>query len=411
MELIESFRIAIQSLFMNRLRAVLTMLGIIIGVAAVITLLTLGRGVESYVASQFDDLGADLVTVQSTRPRDGLSTAIIPLTLHDVTILSNPALAPSVASVAAVYQVSATAVIEYDSVNVSVQGVTANYAAVNRWETLRGAAFFTQNDIDSRAQVAFLGTTTVEDLYGDASFDPTGTALQIDDQVFNIIGVMEEKTATFNDPNQAILVPISTAQTRLDNARVIGNSYAVSEIQAQVMSGDVVEAAINELEGYFMAVHRIRNPFSADFEISNPAEILESANEITGLLTIFLSGIAAISLLVGGIGVMNIMFVSVSERTREIGLRKAVGAQAGDILGQFLVESIVLSLFGGGIGIALSWGLTKLAGGLIPDIELMLTPDVVLLATGVSSFIGIFFGMYPANRAARMRPIDALRHE
>ncbi len=222
---------------------------------------------------------------------------------------------------------------------------------------------------------------------------------------------MEQQTATgFQDPNELILIPISAAQTRLTNARVAPGGYTVSTIQAQVASTDQLTAATDEITNYLLAQHGIRNAAQADFTVSNPQTIADTRTQVLGTLTIFLSGIAAISLLVGGIGVMNIMLVSVSERTREIGLRKAVGARAGDILGQFLLESIVLSLIGCAGGVALSWGITSLVSRLL-GIAPSLSPDVILLATGISSAIGVFFGLYPARRAALMRPIDALRFE
>jgi putative ABC transport system permease protein len=413
MNMLEALRVALVSLTLNRTRAILTILGVVIGVAAVISLMGLGRGVERYVASQFESLGANILTVSATRPSSGLITAIQPLTTADVAAISNPEIVPGVSAVTAQYQIQGATVAANDtSVSVTVRGVTASYAQVNNWQTRGGTAFFAQQQIDESARVAILGTSTVADLFGESTVDPVGLSIQIDGREFTIIGVMEEQTsAGFQDPNEIVLVPITIAQTRLDNARVASGGYRVNQIQVLVSSPESIDSVTAAIKAYLMDAHDINNARDADFTVSNRAEILESITEVTSILTIFLSAIAGISLLVGGVGVMNIMLVSVSERTREIGLRKAVGARAWDILGQFLIESVVLSVGGGLLGIALGWGVMQIGTQLLEDLQLILTPDIAALAVGVSSFIGIFFGLYPANRAARMRPIDALRFE
>ncbi len=412
MNLVETFRIALSSLARNRLRAILTTLGIIIGVAAVISLMSLGRGVEAYVAEQFEGLGVNILTINSSQPSSGINAPVDALTTQDIEQLSNPAIALSITQVTATYQVQSTVVAGTTSLGLSVNGVMPNYAEVNDWFPQGGAAFISQEDVDTSARVALLGSSTVEDLYGAADFNPTGLTILIDDRVFTVIGVMTEKEATGrSDPNATVLIPISTAQTRLDNARVAGGGYEVSQIQALVDDVDTIDVATAEIEAWFYEAHDITEPEDADFQVSNSADVLESLTQVTSLLTIFLSAVAGISLLVGGIGVMNIMLVSVSERTREIGLRKAVGAYYTDILGQFLIESILLSLAGGALGIAFGWGVIQFGGLLVADLQLGLTADVIILATGISSLIGIFFGLYPANRAAKMRPIEALRFE
>ena len=410
MRFLESFRLAVISLLLNRTRAVLTMLGIIIGVAAVVSLISLGRGVQDYVASRFEGLGADILTVRAQPPRRGFFSATNPLTMVDVESLADPGIAPDVNQVAADYTVQGTVVDGYNSVSVTVRGITANYFAIYDWMPSSGS-IFTQQDIDAQREIALLGTTVIEDLFGDETFDPTGRTVLINNRAFVIVGVMEERTATFNNPNNEILVPISTAQTRLANARVAGEGYTVSTVYAQVSDTAMMEAATDQIEAYLLQKHGIQDANQADFTITSAETVAESRTAVLSTLTLFLSGIAAISLLVGGIGVMNIMLVSVSERTREIGLRKAVGAQRSDILSQFLFESILLSLLGGAGGIALSWGVLQLAPNLISGVTFSLSSDVVLLATGVSSGIGIFFGLFPANRAAQMNPIQALRFE
>ncbi|MFN8528541.1 MAG: ABC transporter permease [Anaerolineae bacterium] len=410
MRLFESLRIAVNSLLLNRTRAALTMLGIIIGVGAVVSLMSLGRGVQDYVASRFEGLGADILTVRGQSPMRGFFAATNPLTMVDAERIADSTIAPDVNQVAADYTVQATAVDGYNSTSVSVRGVTANYFAVYDWMPSTGSIFTTQ-DITSQSQIALLGTTVVEDLFGDAAYDPTGRTLLINDRAFVIVGVMETRTATFQDPNDEILVPISTAQTRLANARVAGEGYTVSTIYAQVSDTERMDAATDEIEAYLLDKHGISDADEADFTVTSATTVAESRTAVLSTLTMFLSGIAAISLLVGGIGVMNIMLVSVSERTQEIGLRKAVGAQRSDILSQFLIESILLSLLGGAGGIALSWGILQIAPRFISGVTFALSSDVILLATGVSSGIGIFFGLFPANRAARMHPIQALRFE
>ncbi|MBZ0299095.1 MAG: ABC transporter permease, partial [Anaerolineae bacterium] len=367
--------------------------------------------VQQYVTDQFEGLGANLLTVSTRRPSSGIIQAVQPLTTEDVDAMASldPA---SISAVAASYQVQTTVAAGGTSVSVRVSGVTANYADVNGWYAQTGTSFITQENIDDNAYVVVLGTTTVEDLFGSADYDVIGLPIQVSGRTFTVIGVMEAQDAIgFQDPNEVAFVPITVAQTRLAHARVASGGYQVSAIQVLATAQDTIETASQSIEAYLMKAHEIDQEEDADFSVSNRSAILESITQTTSLLTIFLSAIAAISLLVGGIGVMNIMLVSVSERTREIGLRKAVGARWLDIMAQFLIESVLLSLGGGLVGILIGWLLMRIGGQLVEGISLVLTPDVALLATGVSSLIGIFFGLYPANRAASMRPIDALRYE
>lgn len=411
MNLSESLRVALDSLFINKMRAVLTTLGIVIGVGAVVSLVTLGRGVQRYVTAQFEGLGANLITVTSIRPSADPDARINPLTDAEAADLDNPRIAPSVEQVTATYSVSGRLVAGTESLAVTVEGVMPNYTILNNWNVGSGR-FVNQDDLEKRARVVVLGLTAVEELYGDRRFNPIGLSLNINGRIFTVVGVMEEQTSSVGaDPNETAFVPITTAQRRLDNARVRGGAYEVSQIQVQVASQDQIDTAAEEITAYFMKAHDIQYTGYEDFSIFNQSDILDSINQITGLLTVFLSVVAGISLLVGGIGIMNIMLVTVTERTREIGLRKAVGARGTDILSQFLIESLMLSLLGGLLGVGLSWLLTSIGGALIPDLPLVITGDAIALATGVCTFIGVFFGIYPASHAARMRPIDALRFE
>ncbi len=410
MNLTEGFRIALTSLIINRLRAVLTTLGIVIGVGAVVGLTGLGRGVQDYVAEQFSDLGANTLTVTSSAPTSQTRIQVQPLTDKEALAIAR---LPGVQMVSPTYGVAGTLVAGTETASLSLNGVTPAYATVNNWYPRSdGGRFINQTDLDDTARVVVLGESTVEDLFGDKNYNPIGLPIQINGRVFTVIGVMNDRSAASPaDLNAAALVPLTTAQSRLADARVRGGAYKVSQIQVMATSEQVNDTVRQEIETYLTSAHGIIYAGDEDFNVGNQAELLSSITQITALLTVFLGGVAGISLLVGGIGIMNIMLVSVTERTREIGLRKAVGARGSDILSQFLIESIILSLVGGLLGVALGWSITAIAGAVIPDLHLGLTLDSILLATGVSSFIGIFFGLYPASRAARMRPIDALRFE
>ena len=413
MTLLEALRIALDGLLTNRLRAVLTTLGIIIGVGAVIGLVSLGRGVEDFIAAEFQALGSNALFVFSSAPASTTRTTIEPLTTKQGEALANPAIAPSIRAVAMEYNISAAVTAGANGSQLLVTGVTPNYVEVRNWYP-RDGAFISDQDVDNAARVAVLGTTVVERLFGDKTINPVGQTVLINQRVFTIIGVMEEQgggAGFIGDQNEVVYIPISTAQTRLDRARARDGGYEVDVLNIQALSEAHMQAATLEIETYLSDAHGITFQGEQDFTIINQQDLLSSLGQVTGILTVFLSLIAAISLLVGGIGIMNIMLVSVTERTREIGLRKAVGARGSDILLQFLIESLVLSLIGGALGIGLGWLISIVGTALVPDLTLRVTGDAVFLATAVSSFIGVFFGLYPASRAARMKPIDALRFE
>lgn len=410
MNLIESIRIALTAISTNRLRSMLTILGIIIGVGAVIGLVSLGRGVESFIAAEFEDLGSNLLVVTSARPNSPTRTRIEPLTMNEAAALRNKTIAPSIRQVAAEYRLIGQIVGSTGSAALSVKGVTPNFIEVRSWYPELGT-FITDYDVDNTSRVAVLGKDAVKTLFGDAEFDPTGQTVRINERVFTVVGVMARLDSAFTDDDISVMIPITTAQTRLANARARDGSYIATAIYAEAVNENAMTSATREIEAYLSTAHEVIFEGEQDFQIINQADILDFVRQLTGILTIFLSMIAGISLLVGGIGIMNIMLVTVTERTREIGLRKAVGARGSDIMLQFLIESLILSFVGGMLGIALGWAGAQLGTALIDNVDLVVTPDAVILATSVSGFIGIFFGLYPASRAARLRPIEALRFE
>lgn len=410
MKLLEALRIALDGLVTNRMRAILTALGIIIGVGSVIGLVSLGRGVEDFVAAEFEGLGSNLLVVVSAQPTSPTRTRIEPLTTREAEALANPLIAPSIRQVAAEYSIFGLVSGGTSSTNATITGVTPNLVDVRNWFPREGG-FITQEHVDDAARVAVLGVTIVDRLYGDEDFDPIGQSIRINERVFTVIGVMTAQDNAFTDDDSSVFIPLTTAQTRLDNARARDSGYRLSAMNIEALSESHMDSATREIEAYLSEAHGVVFDGEQDFQIINQADVLDFVRSLTGILTVFLSLIAGISLLVGGIGIMNIMLVSVTERTREIGLRKAVGARGGDIMLQFLIESLLLALIGGALGVVVGWLAAQIGTALINDITLTIRPDSILLATAVSGFVGIFFGLYPASRAARMKPIDALRFE
>jgi putative ABC transport system permease protein len=416
MNLLESTRIAMRALLANKLRAILTMLGIIIGVGAVITLMSAGSAVQKYVTDQFQSIGSNLLFVvpgNFSGQRGGASSASTggkPLTNGDVAAIADPLQVPDVASVAAELTGGAQVTYGRENGTYSISGVTPEYVGVRNAEVSIGR-FIDQNDQSAGSRVAVLGPDLVTDLFPENAI-PLGETVRINGTAFRVIGVMKSRGGNgFGSEDRVIFIPLSTAQTRVFPARSSGGDLGVSVIYASAVSEGRMQSAQDEIRAVLRQRHKIPAEDKNDFTVISQQDILTSAGSVLGALTVFLGAIAAISLLVGGIGIMNIMLVSVTERTREIGLRKAVGARRRDILLQFLVESVVLAVIGGSVGIMLGSAGSRLVGLLAPDIHPGLSLQAVVLATGFSAAVGLFFGIYPATRAAGLNPIEALRYE
>jgi putative ABC transport system permease protein len=405
---LQSFIEASESLLANKMRSGLTILGIIIGVAAVIAVLAIGNGTQESILGEIQGVGTNLLFVTPGGSEDISNPK--PLTLSDADALADPFSAPSIEGVAPVLNGRVEVTFSGENKSTSVLAVTPDYASVRNVELSEGE-FIDETALAGRAAVVLLGTDVAEDLFARKS-GLVGEKVRIDSQPFRVIGVLEEKGGSgMGSEDDQVLVPMTTAQTRLLQR---GTPNQVDVIYVQAVNAESVPQASLEISQILSARHRTVIG-EEDFSILTQQDFLDLASTITGVLTIFLGGIAAISLLVGGIGIMNIMMVSVVERTREIGLRKALGARRVDILSQFLIESSLLSLMGGFIGILLGWGLSLIveliaAGSGTPIVPIM-SIESILLAVLFSAGIGIFFGLYPANRASTLEPVEALRYE
>lgn len=405
----ESMRIALESLRANKLRTFLTMLGIIIGVWSVVALLAIGNGAQRAIVDQVQGIGTNLLNVVPGQQRDGgPNAATTELTLDDAALIERSV--PEVAYVAPIFQSGAQFAAGTISRNLQVTGATPDYATVRNLKIARGQ-FITQQMEDAGRNVAVLGATLADEVYG--SDDPIGQSVRIGGQSFRVIGVLEP-SGGFVSEDTAALVPLSTAyQTLFGGRATTSASRQVSQILLQVESSETVDLAQRKIEALLRQQRELAsNGDEDDFTVFSQAALLTAFSTVTTTLTVFLGAIAGISLLVGGIGVMNIMLVSVTERTKEIGLRKAVGAKRRDILRQFLVEASIISLLGGTIGLLLGYLTATLIGFFFSEyIVPIVTLDAVLLAVGVSAAVGLFFGIFPARRAARLEPIQALRYE
>ncbi|MBX3062774.1 MAG: ABC transporter permease [Anaerolineae bacterium] len=415
----ENVRNAVISLLSNKLRALLTMLGISIGVAAVIVLVSLGQAVQDYIAAQFLGIGANLAFVysstnapQTSGPPSANRTSInfSTLTNNDVAALADPFNVPDAKYV--VPQISFRRLTDFERAQARARIIASSelYFTI-RNRTLAVGRAFDQEEVRTQARVAVIGQTTMTQLFPDGTL-PVGETIRIDGIPFRVIGVLNKYGgASFQDEDDAVIIPITTAQSRLQNLRNLSGAKAVSQILMQAQDETSLDAMVEQATETLRRVRNIDFRDADDFEIITQKDLIESFGQITNLLTIFLAIIAGISLLVGGIGIMNIMLVTVTERTREIGLRKAVGARAGDVLFQFLIEATVLSLVGGVAGLTVAVLATTILSAVLPELDATVRLGSVLLAVGISAGIGIFFGLYPASRASSMNPIEALRYE
>ena len=397
--------IALQSIRKNKMRTLLTMLGIIIGVGAVIVMVAIGQGAKTHIQRQIDSLGTNLIVITpGAATQGGVSMGagtFTRITIDDYEALRDQSFLLSATS--PVIMAGAQVVGGQGNWRTTVNGVSIDYVTIRDWPVSSGA-FFDVDDMRGMRRVAVLGATVAESLFPDE--DAVGQQVRLRDVPFDVIGVLAEKgqTAEGRDQDDAILAPYTTVQTRLAGRQFL------SQIIASTGSRQDIAAAQEEIEGILRETHDLASYDADDFTVRNQTDLADAAQGTAEVMTLLLAAIASISLLVGGIGIMNIMLVSVTERTHEIGIRMAVGARGGDVMRQFLVESIVMSVLGGALGLGLGFASAELVARLTGWSTAIATVMPVI-AIGFSGAVGIFFGFYPARRAAALDPIQALRHE
>lgn len=404
---------SLENLNANKMRSILTVLGIVIGVAAVIAMLSIGRGASSSITSQIESMGTNLVYVSpGSTSQNGVRTqtgSAATLTLDDAEAL---AALPDVVAVSPIMNSFVQVVYEGANVNTMVLGVTGGYATVASLELTEGEFISAENQT-RRQQVVVLGSSVAETLFGTTA-GVVGQKVRLNGSNYRVIGVLASKGQSgFNNLDDQIIVPLSTAQTRLVGSSRFRGSAVISQIMIKAANARAVDGVVSSVT---MMMRSLHGTFEGtdDFTVTSQEATLSAATQVTDTLTIFLGGVAGISLAVGGIGIMNIMLTTVTERTHEIGLRKAIGARRRDILLQFMVESMVLSSLGGLIGVIFGWAASKLMGSISfggSSITPVVGVDSILLAVIFSMAVGLFFGIYPATRAARLQPVEALRHE
>ena len=407
---------SLESLNGNKMRSGLTILGIVIGVAAVIAMLAVGQGAQDSITGSINGIGTNVLFVFSGNQSGGggrnqsASRNVRAMTMDDAQAINDVFAAPSVSAVAPVLQGSSDASAQGQTTSTTVNGVTPAYGEV-RNEVVTEGEFINNEQYLGHASVAVLGTDLADKLFGRKD-GLVGETIRIAGQPFRVIGVLESKGGSaFGNADNQVIIPLTAARDRVLHR----NNDNVDVIFVQSTSAEATTQAAEEIKQIMQTRHNIPVGGENDFTVFTQQDMLQTASSITGILTVFLGGIAGISLLVGGIGIMNIMLVSVAERTREIGLRKALGARKRDILTQFLAESSLLSLLGGLIGILLGWLIAFVVGKVAVATGNAFNPSItvssVLLATIFSAAIGMFFGIYPANRAASLQPVEALRYE
>ncbi len=415
MNIMESIKIAVSSLASNKMRSFLTMLGIIIGVASVITLSSIGAGVVDKSLKQVQRNGTNLVTVQGTSQTIGgvrLQSQNTNLTEEDAEEIADQSRITKAVAVAPEYRSGGQFVNGSKNTFGQVVGTTSAYPSVRDWAIAQGD-WFTDSDVTQTANVIVLGSAIAKDLFGDD--DPINKSIQINRVKFTVVGVMEAKGGTgFGSLDSQAYAPISTTQKRLFGFRGPGatsTGKSVNSIIAKATDSDSMTLLISQITDLLRERHKIGTGQQDDFEIVNQQDLLQAAKDQQQTYTIFLLVIAAISLFVGGIGIMNIMLVTVTERTREIGIRKAIGAKPFDILLQFLIESISICLLGGLVGVVIGIASSLIVGSTVPSLPTLLSVTTILVAVGFAVAVGLFFGIYPARRASLLNPIDALRYE